>query len=267
MEELIDNCQVAFVPGRLITDNIIMIHELVKGYGVPKGDIQSVQIPHQHFQMFLSASGLIVNPNKSCIYLEVWITCFSLLHQQIMDILGYANGELPFRYLGVPLSTKRKSSTIKSVLFAIQTFWAHIFILPKKIIDFIEAICRRFLWTGNVEPTKKALIAWDKLCAPKVAGGLNFINVELWNKAAICKLLWSICTRKEKLWIQWVHTYYIKGNTIWNTEPKNTSWAIQKIFKARSYFANAGFSEEDVQKMENALSNKYTKPCKENFQR
>nr|XP_009780216.1 PREDICTED: uncharacterized protein LOC104229297 [Nicotiana sylvestris] len=33
MEELIDNCQDAFVPRRLITYNILMSHEPVKGYG------------------------------------------------------------------------------------------------------------------------------------------------------------------------------------------------------------------------------------------
>lgn len=32
MDHLIDNCQTAFAPGRLIGDNIIMDHELVKGY-------------------------------------------------------------------------------------------------------------------------------------------------------------------------------------------------------------------------------------------
>lgn len=29
------------------------------------------------------------------------------VQQQILDVLGYIMGELPFRYLGVPLSTRR----------------------------------------------------------------------------------------------------------------------------------------------------------------
>lgn len=36
-----------------------------------------------------------------------------------------------------------------------------VFALPKKIFHVIESICRRFLWTGNVENSKKVLIAWD----------------------------------------------------------------------------------------------------------
>ncbi|XP_075098979.1 uncharacterized protein LOC142175873 [Nicotiana tabacum] len=263
MVELIDNCQTVFVPGRLITNNIIMSHELVKGY-------ERKNISPR------SASSLIANRNKSCIYFG---GVSNLLQQQIMDMLGYTKGELPFRYLGVPLSTKRLSAMqcelliqrmlskiqswttkflsyagrtvlVKSVLFAIQILWAQIFILPNKIIQFIETICRRFLWTGAAEPTNKALIAWDKLCASKVAGGLNFTNVEMWNKEATCNLLWNICTRKEKLWVTLIHTYYIKENTVWTTDPKSASWVIQKIFKAKSYFEDAGFTEEDVQKME-----------------
>lgn len=33
MDELIDNSQSTFVPGRVISDNIILSHEMVKGYG------------------------------------------------------------------------------------------------------------------------------------------------------------------------------------------------------------------------------------------
>lgn len=103
----------------------------------------------------------------------------------------------------------------------------------------------------DAEMTKKALIAWDKLCQPVSTGGLNFINIELWNQAAICKLLWSVCQRKEKMWIIWVHTYYIKGRSVWETSPKNASWMIQKVFKAREYFKVAGYNMTDVQQMDN----------------
>lgn len=72
---------------------------------------------------------------------------------------------------------------------------------------------------------RKALIAWDKLCQSKSTGGLNFMNIELWNKAAICKLLWSVCRRKEKLWIIWVHTYYIKGEVYgWKIQRMHRGW-------------------------------------------
>nr|XP_016461061.1 PREDICTED: uncharacterized protein LOC107784443 [Nicotiana tabacum] len=214
-----------------------------------EGDIKSIQTLHQQFKIFSGASGLIANPNKSCIYFGGMDI---LTQRKIMDMLEYTKGELPLRYLGVPLSTKKLSiiqceplidrmlsriqcwttkflsyagreMIIKSVLVAIQNFWAQIFILRKKIIQFINTICRRFLWSGNAEPTKKELIAWQKLCCPKVAGGLNFINVELWNK----------------------------GKSVWDTTPKNASWVIQQIFKARKYFDIAGYTEEEVKKMEN----------------
>ncbi|KAK6802837.1 hypothetical protein RDI58_000621 [Solanum bulbocastanum] len=49
----------------------------------------------------------------------------------------------------------------------------------------IESTCRTYLWTSNNLSSKKALISWEKLCTPKVAGGQNIINMALWNQAAI----------------------------------------------------------------------------------
>lgn len=75
---------------------------------------------------------------------------------------------------------------IKSVIFSMQTFYTHIFSLPK-ITQTIEQICKRFLWTGKAEISMKA--PWHgKLRQPQPAEGLNFINIMIWNRAAICKL-------------------------------------------------------------------------------
>lgn len=53
----------------------------------------------------------------------------------------------------------------------------------------IEAICRTFLWTDTTTISKKALVAWEKVCRLTAAGGLNILDIKLWNKAAIIKHL------------------------------------------------------------------------------
>lgn len=156
-----------------------------------------------------------------------------------MEKTGWSRGDFPFRYLWVPLSTKKLSvmqcqplirkilqkvdcwsakmlsyagrlQLIKSVLMGVQAYLCQVFILPQKVIKLIQAACRTFLWTGKSNASKRALVAWDKLCLPKAAGGWNLTCIKLWNQAAICKLLWNIAKKKDKLWVKWVHEFYIK---------------------------------------------------------
>lgn len=44
--------------------------------------------------------------------------------------------------------------------------------------------------------SKKALIVWDKICAPKATEGLNLINMDMWNKAAIAKNYWDFAHKE-----------------------------------------------------------------------
>lgn len=99
------------------------------------------------------------------------------------------------------LSNAGRLQLIKSVLTDVQSFWAQIFPLPKTGLHKIKTICRRFLWTWEVDTKKKAMVAWEKVCLPKSAGGLNVTDMLIWNKAVLIKHLWNICKKKERLWI------------------------------------------------------------------
>lgn len=161
-------------------------------------------------------------------------------HQEdILNYTGFKKGMLPFKHLEVPLSLKKltvnqcqplidrmmqsiqnlsvkflsyagRLQLIQRVLLSIQNFWSQIFLLPKKVLQQVETICKRFLWNGEVQNRGKALLAWEVLCQPKVAGVLNIMDIPPWNKAAVIKHLWSLTHKKDKLWVVWVHTYYIK---------------------------------------------------------
>lgn len=74
------------------------------------------------------------------------------------------------------------------------------------------------------------------MCKPVAAGGLNIINLCIWNRAALLKLLWDIASQKECLWIQWIHSYYIKKHQLETVLlPKTASWVVRKILEARRW--------------------------------
>ncbi|XP_047251450.1 uncharacterized protein LOC124886623 [Capsicum annuum] len=150
-----------------------------------RGDAQSLSLLKDKFNVFSTTFGLKANMSKSQVYFGgVEIT----VQQSIMQILEYEKGDLPFKYLGMPFSSKKltisqcmplvnkittkittwmekslsyagRVQLIKAVLFGIQAYSAQLCLLPKKIMKMIEAACRSYLWTGEANITKWALVA------------------------------------------------------------------------------------------------------------
>lgn len=98
------------------------------------------------------------------------------------------------------------------VLFGVQAYRAQLFVIPSKVLKEIDSYCRSYVWSGTNIITKKALVAWDKVCLPNTAGGLNLINIYQWNKAAITKTCWDLAHKQDKLWIKWIDDFCIKEN-------------------------------------------------------
>ncbi|XP_070056721.1 uncharacterized protein [Nicotiana tomentosiformis] len=196
-----------------------------------KDDKSSLIILQKTFQKFSAASGLQANADKSSIYIG---GVHKDLKDTLISLLGYTKGSLPFKYLGVPLSTKKLNIQQCLPLVEKITERTQIFLLPKRITKLIETICSTYLWTGTSATFRKALIACEKVCQPKAVGGLNIINMGLWNKAAFLKQLWALAKKRDSLWIKWAHYYYIKQRDLDTmTTPKAVAWVVRQIIDSK----------------------------------
>ncbi|KAL2251999.1 UNVERIFIED_CONTAM: hypothetical protein Sindi_2322200 [Sesamum indicum] len=161
-----------------------------------RADTDSVRVLKVGLDQFAEWSGLRLNIQKSHLIISQ-----SALErkEQLLSILGFPEGQLPMRYLGLPLISSRLSISdcqpvlskidariagwegmlilyadrvqiIKSVLSALSLYWASAFVLPKAIIKEVEKRLRTFLWKG-ISDTGYAKVAWKDVCKLVVEGG------------------------------------------------------------------------------------------------
>lgn len=162
-----------------------------------------------------------------------------------------SRGSLPFRYLGVPLKSKKLSLSacqpllqqvksrfsawsvkslsfsgrlllIKTVISGITTFWSSAFILPKACIKKINSMCSLFLWKGSLEGHHSAKVAWDTVTLTKEQGGLGVKDLLLWNKACCLRLIWILFFRDDSVWAIWFKEVILNGSVhnYWIVKPR-----------------------------------------------
>ncbi|KAL0292831.1 UNVERIFIED_CONTAM: hypothetical protein Sradi_6970500 [Sesamum radiatum] len=220
------------------------------------GTVDSVSTIRDALAEFAALSGLEVNPGKSQIILSRSVSC----RQQILETLGFQEGSLPLKYLGVPLVSSRltiadcrplihkldcrlagweqlnlslagRTQLIRSVLSSLHTYWASVFILPKSVIAVIEQRMRTFLWKGATG-SGYAKVSWAQVCRPKVEGGLGIRSVLFMNQALMMKHLWRVLQADtSSIWVAWVLRYRLKKQTIWTFRSSNSSWCWNKLIK------------------------------------
>ncbi|CAH9093039.1 unnamed protein product [Cuscuta europaea] len=205
-----------------------------------KGNYASIKILVEALNDYGLASGLMVNQDKSNIFLG---GNMESRIPYILERVGFQQGSFPVRYLGIPLaplsisvaqfsplidkvtdyldawnsktlSYAGKVELITSVLHGVQAFWMGIFPIPRAIIDRITSLCRMFLW-GN----KHAKVAWSDVCLPKNEGGLGIRDAKVWNCALLSRTLWNIHAKKDSLWVKWMNEVYLFGRDVWTFVP------------------------------------------------
>ncbi|XP_056690247.1 uncharacterized protein [Spinacia oleracea] len=214
-----------------------------------KGDYQSILLLLQAFKLFSNSAGLKANQQKSSVY------CHGMPEsevQRVVDISGFSRSSLPFKYLGVPICSKKinvaqcghlvdkmitrikiwssrnlsytsRVQLINSVLLSLHMYWAQIYVIPKTILQDIVKICRAFLWSGQAFIQKPSNIAWEKVCCDKQHGGLG-----LWMLFCGTLLSW------ENIWIT---SLYPKDGEWWDYQPSSSSsWYWRQICVTKEKF-------------------------------
>ncbi|KAL0292813.1 UNVERIFIED_CONTAM: Retrovirus-related Pol polyprotein from type-2 retrotransposable element R2DM [Sesamum radiatum] len=222
-----------------------------------KGTVQSVRVIKAVLDEFASDSGLKVNPNKSQVILS---RAAQSVRYEIVNIMGFQEGSLPIRYLGVPLvSTKLsiadcrpllqkidarlagwshlnlsfagRTQLLRSVMSAMHAYWASVFLLPKAVIKEIEARMRRFLWRGSSD-RGYAKVSWDQVCKPKCEGGLGIRRVMHLNQALMLKHVWRLLREdRSSIWVQWVLLHRLQRQSLWTSNLATATWCWKQLLK------------------------------------
>jgi len=226
------------------------------------------------FDEFAKKSGLRISMEKSTIYMAGNLGS----HQrEIQEKFHFEVGQLPVRYLGLPLLTKRLTATdyaplleqlkrkigswthrylsnagrlnlISSVLWSICNFWLFAFRLPRECIRDIDKLCSSFLWSGQDLNPRKAKVSWDDVCKPKKEGGLGLRSLKEANDVCCLKVVWKIVSHGNSLWVKWIEKFLLKNETFWFVKENTTlgSWMWRKLIKFREKAKN--FCKVEVNK-------------------
>ncbi|GJU62334.1 hypothetical protein Tco_1244169 [Tanacetum coccineum] len=224
------------------------------------GDPYSAKVIMEAMEEFKNASGLIPSLPKSTAYF-----CNVLNHTKlsILHILPFEEGRLPVKYLGVPLVSSRlvfrdckelidrirsritdwknkslsatgRLQLVRSVLGSMHVYWASVFILPSRIILDIEQLMRGFLWSHGDISKGKAKVSWEVVCLPKIEGGLGVRRLDIFNKALMVPHIWNLLSRKESLWVKWIHEYKLRGRHFFDIPYRGCmTWGWRKLLQLR----------------------------------
>ncbi|KAK4384721.1 hypothetical protein Sango_3032300 [Sesamum angolense] len=188
----------------------------------------------------------------------------NLFRQGLDRFATLSEGQLPIRYLGLPLISARLSiadcqpllqkidsriqgwegiqfsfagrvQLIKSVLISFEVYWAMAFFLPKGIIKEMMKRLRNFLWKGN-SASGYPKVAWEAVCRPIEEGGLGIKDILALNRALMSKHLWAIIKQdRTSLWVDWIIQVRLRDCSIWTVKENKGSWGWRKMLSLRHY--------------------------------
>ncbi|KAJ9562374.1 hypothetical protein OSB04_007534, partial [Centaurea solstitialis] len=98
------------------------------------------------------------------------------------------------------LSSGGRNCLCKSVLGALGTYWFSLYKAPKKVLQQLESMRRRFFWGATTDTKKICWMAWDKVIRDKKCGGLGIGSLYALNLALLMKWRWREKIELNAIW-------------------------------------------------------------------
>ena len=194
---------------------------------------------HRLLNLFEQLSGLKINFHKSEIF------CYGAAkesEQEYERLFGCKIGNLPFKYLGIPMHHRRLSNKdwgcieekfqkklsswkgkllsyggrlvlVNSVLSSLVLFMMSFFEVPRGVLKRLDYYRSRFFWQCDDQKKKYRLAKWSILCTPKEYGGLGILNLDIQNKCLLSKWLFKLLN-KDGVWQTLLRRKYLSARTL-----------------------------------------------------
>ncbi|KAL0294211.1 UNVERIFIED_CONTAM: Retrovirus-related Pol polyprotein from type-2 retrotransposable element R2DM [Sesamum radiatum] len=183
-----------------------------------KADPNSVSLFKEGLTTFAELSGLQANLHKSHLILS---SSAAPLRATLLTILGFQEGHLPLRYLGLPLLASRLS--VADCHPIIQKIEARIRGWDGILLSF----------AGRVQLIKSVLSALQ-VCRPVDEGGLGIRDIHALNKGLMSRHLWRlIVNERSSIWVNWISHYRLRNYSVWTISTRSGTWGWRKLIRLR----------------------------------